>query len=83
MASSLQSPATHHSWELLFWICLTRISGESAGLNHWEADCNGEVEGLPTTSTWILADHIPTSRAQVVVPTSGFAHLQNQDGDSV
>lgn len=37
-------------------------------------------EGLATTSIWILADGVPTCSAQVVVPVSSSAHLQNQVG---
>lgn len=38
---------------------------------------------FPATSTQILAELIPTHRALVVVPTSGFAHLQNYFGVTV
>lgn len=47
------------------------------GLNHWESDCDGETEeGLPTSSTRILADWAPACRAQRVNPSSSFALLQ-------
>ena len=38
----------------------------------------GKGVGLATTSTWISADGVPTCRAQVVIQTSSYAHLQNR-----
>lgn len=35
-------------------------------------------EGLVAISTCILADRVPTCSAQVLIPTGGFAQLQNQ-----
>ena len=37
-------------------------------------------EGLATTSTWILADWVYNSSAQVVIPTGGFAHSAEPSG---
>lgn len=56
------------------------ISEESAELNHWESDCDEQGErGFAKTNTWILADQLPIYNAQVVDPTSNYAHLQSRD----
>lgn len=63
-----------------FLISHTWITGESVGLSHWGSDYDGEGggwSGLTTTSTCIMADQVHTCRAQVGIPTSSFAHLQN------
>lgn len=72
--------------------CRSLPGGSHSGLTSWRTQGNlqgsttGNVtvieqgEGLSTTSTWISANKVPTCRAQAVVPTCGFAHLQNQGG---
>lgn len=42
-----------------------------------------KVMRLPTPGTRISADSVPTCSAQVIVPSSGFAHLQNQGAGAV
>ena len=65
--------------ESLLWLCNT---GDCRGI--WGAPLLEiwlwwrRKEGLATTSIWILADQIHTCSAQLVIPNSGFAHLQNQ-----
>lgn len=69
------------SWSL--WSCL-RGSKE----NLWCLATGNQIvkkkgRGLGATSTWILAEDIPTSHTQVVVSTSGFIHLQSQSSGVV
>ena len=45
----------------------------ATGIGLWER----MGEGLATTSTWILADWVHTCSGQVLIPASGFAHLQS------
>lgn len=40
-------------------------------------------EGFATTSRQILADQVHMGSAQIVISTSGFAHLQNQVGGTL
>lgn len=40
-------------------------------------------EGFATTSRQILADRVHMGSAQIVISTSGFAHLQNQVGGTL
>lgn len=71
------------SWEPLLWSCLMWTLEESVGLNHWESDCDGGgARGLqqPALGSW---HRVPTCSTQVVIPTSGFAHLPNQVGGTV
>lgn len=57
------------------------ISGESAEPRYWECDCDKrEEDGLATVNTWSMADRVHTCKAQAVMQTSGFVHLQNQAG---
>lgn len=44
----------------------------------------GDRTGFTAISSWLLVDQDPPqSHAQVLIPTSGCAHLQNQDADPV
>ena len=71
----------HHM--ALLWSGTTGIAGESAGLNHWKSNCDGEKGGIKENSIWILVDWVHICRAQVVIPTSSFAHLQNKVRDAL
>lgn len=62
---------------------LTLISNQGdcrriCGLHHLEYDCDREMDGLATTSIWILGESIHSCSDQVVVPASGLVRLQNK-----
>lgn len=49
-------------------------------LNHWGSDCDREKERAGNNKHQILEHRVHTYGAQVVIPTSVFAHLQNIAG---
>ena len=72
------------SWrEPMFWFHVTGITknlqAQSPGIRLWVR----RVEGLATTNMWVMADWVHTCNAQVVIPVSDFAHLQNQIKDTL
>lgn len=59
------------------------LQGNLWGLTTKHLIVTEKDERFATTSTWILADQIPTYSPQLVVPLGGFAHLQSQDSRTV
>ena len=53
-------------------------AGESAGLSHWESDCDGEEVGVANNQHSNLGRPGSYLQSPTVGPTNGFAHLQNQ-----
>ena len=62
------------SSDLTQWGSPGNLWAKSLGIWLWQRG----GEGSATPSTWILANRVPAYRVQVIVPTSSFAHLQNQ-----
>lgn len=62
------------SSDLTQWGSPGNLWAKSLGIWLWQRG----GEGFATPSTWILANGVPAYRAQVIVPTSSFAHLRNQ-----
>lgn len=64
------------------WRGTTSMTGHFVGAPRLTAveSVSKRREGLPTTSPRILADGVHACSAQVVTPTSGFAHLQTNTG---
>ena len=58
------------------------ITRESLVLDYWSQIVM--ETGLSSTSTWVLADWVPTdSSTQMEIPTCRITHLQSQDGGPV
>ena len=55
----------------------------SVGLNNLESDCDGEEGRGLQQSAHGLGRPVHTCSAQVAIPISGFANLQNQIGDAL
>ena len=73
-----------HFLESSFWFCPNGFMWEFLEVDHRKGYSDAEkCKKLATTNTWTLADQLPTFAAQVIVPTSIFAHLQNKNSGAV
>lgn len=72
MTSHTPSIVGHFVGSGIHWFYSWR-SQKSPGLDHWESNCQ-KREGLPTTSTQIMADRSPSHRGQAL---TSFAHAES------